>query len=231
MRAQIFDHALHCPLSVRRRWIVETGAKGIKGIDPEVLVVQKVDILLGIDEGTRQVPAIASSRHLDDFLPVVGCMKQFVQFAVKTVCLASGLLGDAKIMRGHMPVVLEPVILIMVWNIWMNLPLRKGELASLGAVPALDHWAKHHLYSLGMPGVLSPLTRLGILGGFAGGAALAADAASLTPVYKTCAANAALSVEACILCFPKALAIAWFFLLNSYLPTFICNYLQVLIKK
>ena len=43
--------------------------------------------------------------------------------------------------------------------------------------------------------------------------------------------QAILSVEACILCFPKALAIAWFFLLNSYLPTFICNFLQVLIKK
>ena len=65
------------------------------------------------------------------------------------------------------------------------------------------------------PGVLSLLTRLGILGGFAG-AALAADAASLAPVYKTCAADAELSVEACILCFPTALAIAWLTLLNSY---------------
>ena len=45
---------------------------------------------------------------------------------------------------------------------------------------------------------------------------VAADAASLAPVYKTCATDAALSVEACILCFPTALAIAWLTLLNSY---------------
>ena len=62
-------------------------------------------------------------------------------------------------------------------------------------------------------GLRSPLTRL-----------------HLPPSIKL-VPQAALSVEACILCFPKALAIAWFFLLNSYLPTFICNYLQVLIKK
>lgn len=87
------------------------------------------------------------SGMVNQFQPVFGKRDQLVELAVIAIGFATGLFCHFGIMRDQVCVAFKPFVTIGEWSVWVYFSLRGVDMIPLGAVPALNHWAKHYFYA------------------------------------------------------------------------------------